>query len=81
MIIKAHELYPDSALAVVDKAWEAVILPGSADVDVITQLKIDEIWRFIAHAERQIDRIRRRVIEGKTIPHHEKVFSIFEART
>ena len=33
------------------------------------------------HAERQIDQIRRRVIGGETIPHDEKVFSIFEEHT
>jgi len=44
-------------------------------------LKIDQIKRFIEHAERQIDQIRRRVINGETIPHNEKVFSIFEEHT
>ena len=33
------------------------------------------------HAARQIDQIRRRVIEGQVIPHAEKVFSIFEPHT
>jgi IS5 family transposase len=36
---------------------------------------------WIAHAERQIDQIRRRVLNGERIPHHEKVFSIFEPHT
>jgi hypothetical protein len=36
---------------------------------------------FIAHAERQIDQIRRRVLQGETIPHAEKVFSIFQPHT
>jgi len=81
LIIKAHGLYLDLAQAIVDKAKEAIILLSSAGVDVTTQLKIDEIWQFIAHAERQIDQIRRRVVEGQTIPHHEKVFSIFEEHT
>ncbi|GAH45325.1 unnamed protein product, partial [marine sediment metagenome] len=43
--------------------------------------KIQEIQKYITHAERQIDQIRRRVVEGETIPHHEKVFSIFEEHT
>jgi hypothetical protein len=34
---------------------------------------------YIAHAERQIDQIRRRVYDGEKIPH--KVFSIFEEHT
>jgi transposase, IS5 family len=39
------------------------------------------IEHFMAHADRQIDQIRRRVIKGETIPHCEKVFSIFEEHT
>ena len=49
--------------------------------DIVLQLKIQEIEKYIAHAERQIDQIRRRVVEGETIPHHEKVFSVFEEHT
>jgi hypothetical protein len=81
LIKKAHELYLDLAWAIVDKAEESIILLRSADIDVITQLKINEIVRFIAHAKRQIEQIRRRVVNGETIPHHEKVFSIFEEHT
>jgi transposase, IS5 family len=39
------------------------------------------IENFIAHAERQIDQIHRRVILDEKIPHGEKVFSIFEEHT
>jgi len=39
------------------------------------------IERFMAHAERQIDQIRRRVLNDEKIPHSEKVFSIFEEHT
>jgi hypothetical protein len=42
---------------------------------------VEEIEYYMAHAERQIDQIRRRVIKGETIPHEEKVFSIFEEHT
>jgi IS5 family transposase len=36
---------------------------------------------YMAHAERQIEQIRRRVLQGEIIPHHEKVFSIFQPHT
>ncbi len=36
---------------------------------------------YLAHAKRQIDQIRRRVLQGETIPHDEKVFSIFQPHT
>ena len=47
----------------------------------MVHLRIKEVEKYIAHAERQIDHISRRVIKGETIPHHEKVFSIFEEHT
>ena len=40
-----------------------------------------EIARFMSHARCQMDQIRRRVTEVQTIPHAEKVFSIFEPHT
>ncbi len=45
------------------------------------QIKIDEILKYIGYAEKFIDQINRRVIDGATIPHAEKVFSIFEEHT
>ena len=36
---------------------------------------------FLAHARRQIDQVERRLVRGETIPHEEKVFSIFEEHT
>jgi IS5 family transposase len=41
-------------------------------------LKIEE---FMNHAQRQIKQTERRVIQGESIPHKEKVFSIFEPYT
>jgi hypothetical protein len=45
------------------------------------QAQIAELKGYIAHGERQIDQIRRRVLQGETIPHREKVFSIFQPHT
>jgi len=42
---------------------------------------LDDLCTYISHAERQIGQIRRRVLEGETIPHKEKVFSIFQPHT
>lgn len=49
---------------------------GLAKAMVFFQLDI-----YMRHAERQIDQIRRRVLQGEQIPHEEKVFSIFEPHT
>ena len=40
-----------------------------------------EIEGFMRHAIRQIDHTQRRVLQGESIPHEEKVFSIFEPHT
>jgi len=62
-----------------DKVKDSIA--ATQPLDIVLQLKIQEIKKYIAHAERQIDQIRRMVVEGETIPHHEKVFSIFEEHT
>ncbi len=36
---------------------------------------------FFDHLEKHIDLVRRRLIDGETIPHEEKVFSVFEPYT
>ena len=43
--------------------------------------EMEKVKHFMRHAERQIDQIRRRVLQGESIPHGEKVFSIFEEHT
>ena len=49
--------------------------------DPMLEIKFIEINRYIDHAERQLDQVNRRIINGETIPHCEKVFSIFEEYT
>lgn len=79
LTIYAHLIYLEFAETIIDKARETICAIRSESI--VAQLRIQEILRYIAHAERQIDQIRRRVIEGETIPHEEKVFSIFEEHT
>lgn len=79
LIAESHREYTQLAEYFVEKGKMTVeTLRGT---DGIKEEKIIEIERFIRHAERQIDQIRRRVIDGKTIPHSEKVFSNFEEHT
>lgn len=79
LIKKAHLEYLEFAKSLVDRAENSLAaLPGD---DLIASCKAQEIKKFIGHAERQIDQTRRRVIEGESIPHHEKVFSIFQEHT
>jgi hypothetical protein len=79
LIIYAHLIYLEFAGKIIEKARETIYSIRSDSI--VVQLRIQEILKYIAHAERQIDQIRRRAIEGETIPHEEKVFSIFEEHT
>jgi hypothetical protein len=79
MIINAHIEYIDLAQSYVDKVRQTLFsMPKS---DILISFQIEEVERFIAHAERQIDQIRRRIVNGESIPHNEKVFSLFEEHT
>jgi len=79
LIIEAHEDYLVVAERYLEKAQTTLAQYGCAgELDVAAKLEIEG---FMQHARRQIDQIRRRVILGQTIPHEEKVFSIFEPHT
>jgi transposase, IS5 family len=79
LIIDAHLAYMDMVQTYVHRAKESIaILNGMA---ISSVARIMTIENYIVHAERQIEQIRRRVVNGETIPHGEKVFSIFEEHT
>jgi len=78
-IEKAHREYTDSAEAYLEKAQETINF--LLETNRLTVITYDTIRYYMRHAMRQIDQIRRRVLEGETIPHTEKVFSIFEEHT
>jgi transposase, IS5 family len=79
LIIQAHAAYIDLAQSYVDRI--NATLSAIQHFDIITHFRIEQLREYILHAERQIDQIRRRVINGETIPHAEKVFSLFEPHT
>lgn len=79
-IIKAHKTYIAQARRMLDKAQRSIgALSGHGKKDDKDPLL--KIERFMAHARRQIEQIQRRVIRGESIPHEEKVFSVFEEHT
>jgi IS5 family transposase len=47
----------------------------------IPEVLLTDLHTFSRHVERQIDQIRRRVLQGEIIPHGEKVFSLFQPHT
>jgi hypothetical protein len=75
-VVEAHQAYLELAERFLCKAEDSVVrLMGEHGV---VPVELAEVQRFIDHAWRQIDQIRRRVIEDERIPHEEKVFSVFE---
>jgi hypothetical protein len=79
LIVDAHRLYVDLVEFYVSRAKESVRILNVMDIGNVAQIMLIE--NYLSHADRQIDQIRRRVLEGETIAHHEKVFSIFEEHT
>ena len=76
-MVEAHERYLTEASILVEKVREELSLLRL----LVSTKAIEEVESYLAHADRQMDQIRRRVISGEIIPHHEKVFSIFETHT
>ena len=81
-LVKAHQEYINISnlqLLRVTTLLEQIENIKTLSVSDVTLTKI--IRGYIVHAERQVDQIERRVINGEIIPHNEKVFSIFEPHT
>ena len=81
LIAQAHQDYLDIAQHYLDKARATLAALQQQGLGLLELALKLEIEGFMHHAARQIDQIRRRVIEGQVIPHAEKVFSIFEPHT
>lgn len=82
LIIRAHQEFLDVAQGYLDKARQTLALIEKRGLsDALDLVKKLEIEGFMAHAVRQIDQTRRRVILGEVIAHGEKVFSIFQPHT
>ena len=47
----------------------------------VEETTCQSIRGFIAHAQRQLDQVERRLLRGEAIAHEEKVFSVFEEHT
>ena len=52
-----------------------------AEFGALNPLLLSKLNHYVAHAEVQMDQIRRRVLNEEIIPHAEKVFSIFQPHT
>ena len=79
LIIAAHQGYIDVVQSFLERSLSTI--DSLRRYPKISEPRIEEISQAMAHADRQVDQIRRRVIQGESIPHIEKVFSIFEEHT
>jgi len=79
LICKAHQIYIDLAQKYLNRVTQSYeLLIGKYKLPKVLLL---DMQTFLQHGDRQVDQIRRRVIEGETIPHDEKVFSLFQPHT
>lgn len=81
-IVEVHQQYLDLSQCFLDRSEKTIeTLSSKGLISIIENLQAIEIEQYRQHANRQIDQIRRRVMGGETIPHSEKVFSIFQPHT
>jgi hypothetical protein len=78
-IAHAHQTFIDLSAAYLKRVEASV--EQLVSVHSVSELQLAKPREFIVHAKRQIDQIERRVLKGETIPHEEKVFSLFEPHT
>lgn len=81
VIKDAYQAYLDISESFLERVSMTIIEIKTMETNFIVDIKLMALNTFIAHAKRQIDQVRRRVIGGEKIPHEEKVFSIFEEHT
>jgi hypothetical protein len=79
LIIEAHQAYIKLVSSFLERVEKTI--SDLREETLAGEEKLVEIEKYMAHARRQIDQIRRRVVLGEKIPHCEKVFSIFEEHT
>ena len=74
----AHRDYLDQAGSLLDRARGTRQRLAKL---VLFEGLLQELDEFMRHAVRQIDQVRRRVLQGQSIPHAQKVFSLFQTHT
>ena len=81
-VIEAHQHTIDLSQAYLIRAKNSLkALNDASLVNLTDNIQQMEIEQYIQDAERQLDQIKRRVLNNETIPHSEKVFSIFQPHT
>lgn len=82
LIIESHQDYINVAEKYLEKSSSTLNMLEKQGLSSIPDVTLSaDIKTFVDHAIRQINQIKRRVIFGETIPHDEKVFSLFQPHT
>jgi hypothetical protein len=78
-IKQAYQDYIDLAEFYLVRVKASILILKNAHK--ISEVLLTDLHTFSLHADRQIDQIKRRAIQDETIPHDEKVFSLFQPHT
>lgn len=76
---EAYRAYIDMAQEFVERAQSSLTQLRQQGCSAVIEMM--HIEGYIRHARRQIEQVRRRVLQSEVIPHDEKVFSLFEEHT
>lgn len=77
----AVRIYLGKAEVLEDKINNTIVALRGKELTLLEMIKLDEADYFHSHLIRHMDLLERRVLRGETIPHEEKVFSLFEEHT
>lgn len=81
-IMNLHQQYIELSKHYFDRIKETIkYFESNIPLSFVDCVRLSDIENFLKHAERQIAQIHRRVMCSETIPHAEKIFSIFEPHT
>jgi hypothetical protein len=75
----AHQEYLNMVNNLYNKASLSLYKLNS--IENVNENTLKEIEKYMSYVLKQMDLIERRVIKGEVIPHHEKIFSVFEEHT
>jgi transposase, IS5 family len=80
-VVKTARIYLDLAGEVEQKVSASINTLRGKSLTPAQFGKLDRAVYFQSHLIKHIDLLERRIIQGETIPHEEKVFSLFEPHT
>ena len=76
---QACQTYLNASQALINRAGETLL--DQTFLETCQESQRVKIQTFIKHGKRQIDHVKRRLINNEKIPHDEKVFSLFQPHT